>query len=165
MEEKEIWKDVVGYEGLYEISSFGNVVSVKNDKRKIISQETHQRGYLRVNLHKDGVWRHFRVHRLVAMAFVDNPTGFPQVDHIDGNKTNNHASNLRWVDNVTNSNSRHVVGKKRHVGVVGANGRVIREYDSERDAARCLGVNRTTVMAACRGIQKVCAGHVLKYVP
>lgn len=163
--QEEIWKDIAGYEGLYKVSSFGNIVSVKNDKRKAISQEVHQRGYLRVNLCKGKVRKHYRVHRLVATAFIDNPLNLPQVDHIDGDKTNNHVNNLRWVDNATNSRSRHIIGRKRRIGVVGCDGNIVKEYDSERDAARCLGVNRTTIMAACRGIQKVCAGYVLKYIP
>ena len=100
----EIWKDILNYEGLYQVSNYGNVKSLNRINRngktvheKILSQAKSTSGYLQVNLSKDNKVKIFQVHRLVAVAFIDNPDNKPQVDHIDNNKHNNHVENLRWV--------------------------------------------------------------------
>lgn len=92
----ELWKDVVGYEGLYRISNFGNVYSCR--RKKLLHPATsYSDGYALVLLYKDGVNKMKGVHRLVAEAFIPNPNNLPIVDHIDGNKHNNHVLNLEWV--------------------------------------------------------------------
>lgn len=96
---KEIWADIKGYEGLYQISTWGNVRNIKGD---LIFQERNKKGYLRVRLYKDGIRKNHRVSRLVAEAFISNPAELPQVNHIDGNKDNNSFTNLEWVDNTQN---------------------------------------------------------------
>lgn len=100
----EIWKDILNYEGLYQVSNYGNIKSLNRINRngktvheKILSQAKGTSGYLQVNLSKDNEAKIFQVHRLVAVAFIDNPDNKPQVDHIDNNKHNNHVENLRWV--------------------------------------------------------------------
>ena len=90
----EIWKDIEGFEGLYQISSWGRVRSI----RGIIKPYQNKKGYYKVGLHKNGKGHKKRVNRLVALAFIPNPHNLPQVDHIDGNKHNNSVTNLRWVD-------------------------------------------------------------------
>jgi hypothetical protein len=97
---KEQWKPIIKFEGLYEISSLGRIRSVsrKNslvDRIMKISYDNY--GYAKTNLCKDGKMKFVRVHRLVAVAFVPNPTGRPHVNHIDGDKGNPVASNLEWV--------------------------------------------------------------------
>lgn len=89
----EEWKPVVGYEGLYKISNLGNVV--KNNGVMVSKIET-DKGYLSVNLRKNFSSKLHKIHRLVSYAFIPNPHNKPQVDHIDGNKQNNHVDNLRW---------------------------------------------------------------------
>lgn len=103
MEEKEIWKDVVGYEGLYQVSNLGRVRMSKNKKIKAILEDAY--GYLVVKMTKDKVVKYIKVHRLVAMAFIENDDNKPCVDHIDTNKYNNNASNLRWVTQKENVNN------------------------------------------------------------
>ena len=100
----EEWKDIVGYEGLYQVSNLGNVKSIDRINRigrhvpeRILAQSNTTSGYLNVNLSKDGIARVYQVHRLVATAFIENSDNKPQVDHIDNNKHNNNANNLRWV--------------------------------------------------------------------
>ena len=103
----EIWEDIDGYIGIYQISNMGNVRSVQREEFKCVQgyrirkgvrlkQSQDQKGYLMVNLYKNGKGRTRRVHRLVAEAFVDNPMHLSEINHIDENKKNNAASNLEW---------------------------------------------------------------------
>ena len=95
----EIYKDIEGYPD-YQVTSWGRVFSKR--KKKFIRPEVHCKGYLRVHLfNKDGR-KHFKVHRLVAEAFIPNPDEKPQVNHIDGNNQNNSVTNLEWVTNAEN---------------------------------------------------------------
>jgi hypothetical protein len=105
--EKEVWKDIEGYKGIYQVSSWGNVKSLdridsrgwKRKERTIKKQKTFD-GYLHVGLYKNGIETKFRVHRLVAEAFISNRKS--EVNHIDGDKTNNHVNNLEWVSHDEN---------------------------------------------------------------
>jgi len=122
MADKEIWKAIPFFDG-YEVSNFGRVRSYRKrnsknfyEEPKEINQEvlkTHCKEYKRVILRKDGKGVHMYVHRLVAMAFIENEHNKPQVNHIDGNGLNNHVSNLEWVTNT--ENQIHARGGKRKV--------------------------------------------------
>jgi len=106
----EIWKDIAGYEGLYQVSNLGRVKSLKrnhgnsqNLRDRILTLEIAKNGYHRTRLWiRQGVKR-FSVHRLVAQAFISNPQQKPQVNHMDGNPRNNQASNLEWVTQSENA--------------------------------------------------------------
>ena len=109
MIDMENWKPVVGYEGLYEVSDQGRVRSVdritrdgRRWKGRVLSTNKVSTGYLRAVLSVDGKYNHVYVHRLVADAFVPNPQGKLEVNHKDGNKKNNVASNLEWVTHSEN---------------------------------------------------------------
>ena len=114
MIQDEVWKDVEGYEGLYQVSNFGNIKSlariVHSEKRsdykikeKVLKQSDTTTGYKKVELHKDNEKRKsFKVHRLVAQAFIPNPENKREVNHIDGNKHNNNVNNLEWVTSSEN---------------------------------------------------------------
>lgn len=110
--EGEIWKDIVGYEGLYQISSFGRLKTLDRILTRgqfyigrIIKQMTSKTGYKTNCLWKTGKTKGFQIHRLVALHFIENnnPEEYNIVDHIDENKANNHYSNLRWCTNRMNS--------------------------------------------------------------
>lgn len=108
---EEIWRDVQGYEGFYQVSNRGAVRSVdrtvridKKLKGKILSQSVEKDGYFIVNLSKNGKTKHFRVHRLVAMAFIKNVNHYKEINHKDENKQNNCVENLEWCDTKYNIN-------------------------------------------------------------
>jgi len=93
----EEWRDVEGWEGLYQVSDMGRVRSLYHQKVVMLKPRTVYNGYLRITLSKNGVKSHFRVSRLVALTFIPNPDNLPEVDHIDENKVNNCTTNLQWV--------------------------------------------------------------------
>lgn len=111
-DEKEIWKDIDGYDGIYQISTFGRVKSFQQDKvnGKIKELCVNYKGYLYVGLSKKKNYKCFLISRLVALAFIPNPSNKPIVDHIDKNKLNNHVSNLRWVTISENNRNRYSKG-------------------------------------------------------
>ena len=95
----EEWRDIKGYEGLYQVSSLGRVKSLKDSHdnyREKILKPGNVRGYLHVNLYKDTKRKTYRIHRLVAEAFISNPNNYEEVNHKDEDKTNNCVSNLEW---------------------------------------------------------------------
>lgn len=91
----EIWRDIKDYEGLYEISNYGDVRNVQTGH--VLSPGISQ-GYYYVALYKNQMRKNKQVNRLVAEAFIDNPDNLPLVHHIDENKTNNYVGNIEWRD-------------------------------------------------------------------
>lgn len=111
--EKEIWKDVPGYEGLYQVSSIGNVRSLNYrglGKVATLKPAPDKKGYLHVNLSKDGKNTTCQIHRLVAVAFIPNPDELPVVNHKDWNVANNQVGNLEWCTARYNSQYRKNTG-------------------------------------------------------
>ena len=105
MNETEVWKDVVGYEGLYKVSNFGNVMSLKGKKPLLMKPAQKGNGYLYVGLNLYNKPRkNFYVHRLVAQTFLPNPQNLPFVNHKDEIKTNNRVSNLEFCTQKYNLN-------------------------------------------------------------
>ena len=94
----EEWRDIEGYEGLYQVSNLSRVRSLNYNKTGQIKELSYakRRGYLGVTLYKNGKPKTFTVHRLVARMFIPNPNNYPQVNHKDENKINNNVSNLEW---------------------------------------------------------------------
>lgn len=119
----EIWKEIKGYEGLYSVSNFGNVKSLKrtvdykngltsNYNERVLSQESVKGGYKRVAISKNNKTKRFQVQRLVAIEFINNPKNKPCVNHINGIKDDNRVQNLEWV--TYSENERHsydILGK------------------------------------------------------
>ena len=101
----EEWKNIIGYEGLYEVSNMGNVRNVRRNTLLRFSKNNY--GYIQVYLYKNGIRNGFKVHRLVAQAFIPNPDNLPQVNHKDEDKTNNSVENLEWCDHKYNVNYGH----------------------------------------------------------
>lgn len=163
--EQEIWKDIEGYEGKYQVSNFGNVRSLmyhnaKGIKRiSLLKPATDACGYFRCALSKNNILTTYKVHRLVAQAFIPNPNNYPQINHIDGNKKNNNVENLEWCTNSMNqvhayshNLNQGARGKGITVGVTFPNGEY-KEYASLKFAGKDLGVHARTIRQKILGLQ------------
>jgi len=95
-EEEEVWRDIAGFEGKYQISNLGRVKSILKTMTKIRKPRIHSSGYWCLNLTVNYKWKSVTIHRLIAIAFIPNPNNYRTVNHIDGNKQNNDISNLEW---------------------------------------------------------------------
>lgn len=164
---EEIWKDVIGYEGLYLISNNGNVMSLNYHGlgyQRIIRQSTSCYGYKVVGLSKNGHSSQKFVHRLVAEAFIPNPFGFPQVNHRDEVKINNNVDNLEWCTNRYNVNygtARERMIKKKKKNIVlqyDLSCNLLQTYESIAEAARCTGLCRAHISACYRGKNRTHGG-------
>ena len=189
--ETEIWKSVVGWEDLYEVSNFGNVRTLHYKKPYLMHPVLDAKGYRRVSFTRvnSKKYKRFAVHRLVAQAFIPNPDNLPEVNHKDENRQNNRVDNLEWCTNKYNCNygnfkqkvSDSRIGikfseihldnlRRSHVKVQGKpvlqcdrNGVILNEFDSMSDASRSLGISVVSISHCCRKISKSAGGYVFKY--
>lgn len=170
-----LWRDVVGYEGMYIISDEGEVVSLprkvygRNKNGEIVAHRVekvlkhHLRGkgnnfYPAVTLTKDGNSKAFSVHRLVAEAFIPNPENFPEVNHKDENPLNCNVDNLEWCDrqyNIEYSKAKRVAQY--------LDGEKIAEYKSIVIASKMTGIKRTNINNVLTGWTKTAGGYEWKY--
>ena len=124
MENKEIWIDIKEYEGLYQVSNFGNIKSLRNshgnNREKILKPKLDRYGYNCVSLYKFKKHKNKTVHRLVAQAFIENPNNLPQINHINEVKTDNRVNNLEWCTNKYNGNYGSVK-EKRSLAIIKRN--------------------------------------------
>lgn len=160
---QEMWKDCRGYEGKYQISNQGRVWSIGS--QKYISICTDRDGYLYANLYaKNGKCRKEKVHRLVALAFIDNPEGKTQVNHLDENKQNNCVDNLEWVTPKENANygtRNERVGKALSITVCCVE--LDKVFYGAREAARQTGVDQSSIIKCCKGKAKTAGGFHWRY--
>ena len=167
---KEIWKDKKDYEGHYQVSNWGRVKSIKFGKERILKLTKDKDGYFFVNLYKNNKSKTFKVHRLVAEAFLPNTDNLPLINHKDEDKSNNIVSNLEWCDRKYNCNygtRNKRIGKsntngKRSKPVLQytLDGKFVREWESYRECKR-NGFNH--VSECCRGKLKSCGGFIWRY--
>ena len=174
---EEIWKDIEGYEGLYKISNYGNIINLHSrwGKRKKPRKLTLSinKDYIRCGLSKDGKETKFYVHRLVAKNFIPNPNNYPCINHKDENKLNNNANNLEWCDYSYNNNygSRNdKVAKKLKNGIYckkimqyDLSGNLIKEWVSINEASRKLNIKPSCICLCCRNKQKTASGYIWRY--
>lgn len=166
----EVWKDIPDYEGKYQISNKGRVKSLpRNDKfckrgyEIIMKAFVCGSGYQEVLLSLDDRRKPMLIHRMVAEAFVPNPDGKQEVNHKDGNKTNNDANNLEWVtpsENIRHSYDTQInKGRGRKVVCV-ETGEV---FDSIKEAADKYGLQVPLIWKCCNGKQKTTGGYHWNY--
>lgn len=184
----EIWKDIEGYEGLYQVSNMGRVKSLnyhRTGKERILKLRKNRGGYLRVVLHKDGKGKDYYVHRLAANAFLENSKNLPQVNHIDQNKENNCINNLEFCSSKYNCNygdrserqAEKMRGKKQSeehvrkcaekrskpvIGIDKVTGLIV-EFPSAKEAERQLGIANQSICACCKGRLKSTGGFYWYY--
>jgi len=161
-EEREIWKDVAGFEGAFQVSSFGRVrslprVDALGHRRKGIlrKQGNVHDGYLQVALEHNGKKAVYWVHRLVAAAFIPNPNGYPTVNHKDENPSNNRANNLEWCTMLYNNtyngrNKRVAKALERPIYVVTSSGHRY-FFDSTKKAVELLELKNGAVSRCLHG--------------
>lgn len=182
--ENEQWKTISGYEN-YQVSNYGRVKSLKGKEERILKQGTTKNGYRIVGLYKDGKSKWFSVHRLVAMAFIDNSNNYPVVNHIDECRTNNHVENLEWCTVEYNSNygtarerqSKAISGENhpmygkfgkdnptsKQVIQLTLGGDYIKLWGGIREIERTLGYHSQSISKCCRGKQKTSNGYKWVY--
>lgn len=182
----EEWKDIEGFEGLYQVSNFGQVRSLpriivcfsKNGTpytlhvRGRILSFRYTKGYAYAHLcDKDHHSRHFAVHRLVAAAFIPNPLHLPEVNHKDEHRSNNHVSNLEWCDRLYNIHygTRLLRCKlpctTRSIEQLTLDGKHVAYHRSIRNACKEFGFDRRSVQRAIRGDGRVTvSGYRWRYV-
>ena len=165
--ENEVLKPIKGYEGIYDISNKGRVYSVRT--RKYLKSKPNTRGYMQVDLCVNGIHKMAFVHRLVADAFLDNPHGYPQVNHKDENILNNQADNLEWCTPLHNllygtRVERIVQHHKKAVEQLDMIGNVIRRFESLADAEKLCGYNHANISNCCNGKIKSAYGFRWRFV-
>ena len=158
----EVWKDIEGYEGTYQVSSSGRVKSLnyhRTGKEHLIKQVDNGRGYQQVHLvGKKGLKWH-TVHRLVASAFIDNPHNKPTVNHINGDRSNNSVENLEWATYSENSYHSYRVNKRkpsRSLPMVCIE--TGKKYNNAYDAARKTGYSQSSINRCVNGKTKTAGG-------
>ena len=180
MEGTEVWKDIEGYKGLYQVSNMGRIKSLnyhRTGKEKLLRLGTNTKGYLQVVLYKDGKAKCCKVNRLVALAFVpnDDPENKIQVNHInDENKTDNRAVNLNWMtpkENINWGTRNERVSQKmvnhpdmsKPIIQMTLDGQVVAIWPSTREIERKNGFNQSNICQCCQGKRKTTNGFRWKY--
>ena len=174
---EEIWKDIPGYEGRYQISNFGRVksflhVGVRNTVKRIdenshfIKSVHDAYGYCQVRLRKNDNGTTRKVHRLVADAFIPNPNGLKEINHKDENKDNNRVDNLEWCDRDYNIHYGTWVSRNprlRPVVQYTLDGVFVRQYNSIREASRATGIRYENIRScAAKQITNKEKGYYIK---
>lgn len=168
--EKEIWKPIKGYEGLYEISNMGRIKGLERKSKNRtyplillkLKKDTH--GYLQAFLYKNNIRKTYLVHRLVASAFIDNPNNYKEINHIDEDKTNNKISNLEWCSRIYNVNyGNRTLKTTKKVKQYDLNKNYIKTWNSMSEAAQKLKIHVSGISGCCKGINKTCGGYIWKY--
>lgn len=183
---EEVWKDVQGFEGIYQVSNLGRVRSLdryvecvdsfRHYKGKIMKQDKKKNGYMQICLRRQQVHKQVLVHRLVADAFIPNVDNLPEVNHKDENKENNCVENLEWCTQAYNNSygeghkqrSKNAIKyaiQKQSMPVLqySLEGKLLAEYYSATEAARKNNCRQGGISECCNGRQKTAYGYVWKY--
>lgn len=173
----EIWKDIKDYEGLYQVSNLGRVKRILfiNNKfikkeNKILKIQTNKFNRQYISLYKNNKRKNCTVHRLVAKAFIPNPNNLPEINHIDGNPSNNNVKNLEWCTASYNCKHAYQNGlnekfkkynESRKKAIKRSDGKV---YSCIYEAIKELNVKSCSLRDALKGRTKTCKGYTWRYV-
>lgn len=177
---KEVWKDIEGYEGYYQISNLGRYrsldryVNVGNGGRRLVKGKmlvpvVCTNGYIEANLNKKQERKVFLMHRLVAKHFIDNPNNYPEVNHKDENPRNNCVDNLEWCTSKYNANYGTRNKRSRDNGPLVSvdqyelDGTFVRNWESASDAARFYRIRIENITRVCKGRRKTTAGYLWRF--
>lgn len=170
----EIWKDAIGFEGLYQISNYGRARSISHAvncntgmrvvRGKILKPVDRGNGYAFVTFGKDGKQFNISLHRMVARIFIPNPLNLPEVNHIDRNPMNARADNLEWCDRKYNNNYagrawRSARKRIRAVSQYDLDGKSIKRYLSLSEAAKASGVSAGNISNCCKKKRCTAGGY------
>ena len=181
----EIWKNINGYLPIYQVSNLGRVRSLARQTKANTGVFNRKERILRINIGKNGynfvyiydtehIKRTIPLHRLVAKVFVDNPLGLNEIDHIDGNKSNNTPENLRWVthkQNCANPATAHKLKERRQekanhkkaIMAYSLDGKLIGQWPTITMAAEATGTNRHSISYAANGKYKTSNNLIWRY--
>lgn len=186
---EEVWKDIKGYEGLYQVSNRGRVKSLE---RRVVGKNGnmyyyHEKikkaclmnhGYMVVDLHKNGKNKHAYIHRLIAEYFIPNPENKPQINHKNGIRHDNRIENLEWVTCYENNKHMKEVlktayilppkygkdnPKSRRILQFTKEGKFIKSYETLTEAERCTGAHHSNISKVALGKRNFAGGFVWKY--
>lgn len=186
----EEWRNIEGYEGLYQVSNFGRVKSLNynnTNQEKILSQFGNGKGYLFVNLYKERKMKNCYVHRLVAQAFLDNTNNYPMINHKDENKENNCVDNLEWCTQqynvnygtaqarrIANTDYKAKTAKMDYKAIAEKQSKQVYQYDKQcnlikiwKSTMECdrNGFNSSAISTCCNGKRNSHKGFVWSYTP
>lgn len=179
----EQWKDIDGFEGVYQVSNYGRVKSLDRivehvgkksmmwkqfKKGRIIKPVKDDKGYLMIRLHTDKKYC-IRIHKLVAETFIQRIEGKSEVNHKDGNKENCHVDNLEWCTRLENIQHAHKTGlmtklPPKAVQMLDKEGNLLKEFYSIHEAKRETGADPTNIVKVCKGERKTHKGYQWRYV-
>lgn len=160
----EEWRPIAGTAGQYEVSSYGRLRS--NISKKMLRTYVNSAGYVLATFPINGVKKARQMHRIVAEAFIENPDGKPQINHIDADRTNNRVDNLEWCTPSENTLHSFKIGRSvryphHEKAVIRSDGK---QYRSMCEAARDLNVPYSYIRDVCNGTQKTTRGYSFRRV-
>lgn len=166
--EKEIWVFITGFDRKYSVSSFGRVIN--NRTGVVLHGSPNLSGYLQVRLyHDDHTSDWVLIHRLVATTFIENLTGGEEIDHLDGDRTNNAVTNIRWVSssenrmNILKEVRKRKLGKRKKILQYTLDGKFVKEWKSARQVETSNGYCSVCILWCCKGISKTAYGYKWEY--